>query len=104
MAKKKRRYRDVESMTDEEFEALTREIAGERVELPEMAFDSRYMEWSDNPTPSGGDYSIAYYYDEKGELCEKAKAEMVNIVEYKKGGERINEHYGIIGRESRKES
>ena len=89
-------YRDVEKMTDAEFEALSREIAGEQVKLPERAFDPRYMEKSDNPTPSGGDYSIAYYYDGEGNLCEKAKAERVNIVEYKKGGERINEHYAFL--------
>jgi hypothetical protein len=94
---KKKKYRDVESMTDEEFEALTREIAGEQVQVPEIAFDPRYMERSDNPTPSGGDYSIAYYYDDDGP-CEKDKANRVNIVEYKKGGIRINEHYGLLGR------
>ena len=35
MAKNKSKYRDVESMTDEEFEALTREIAGPHVEFHE---------------------------------------------------------------------
>jgi hypothetical protein len=99
---KKKKYRDVESMTDEEFEALTREIAGEQVQVPEIAFDPRYMERSDNPTPSGGDYSIAYYYDDDGP-CEKSKANRVNIVEYKKGGIRINEHYGLLGRNGKKD-
>jgi hypothetical protein len=94
---KKKKYGDVESMTDEEFEALNREIAGEQVQVPEIAFDPRYMEMCDNPTPSGGDYSIAYYYDDDGP-CEKDKANRVNIVEYKKGGVRINEHYGLLGR------
>lgn len=89
-------YRDVEKMTDAEFETLTREIAGEQVKIPEIAFDSRYMEKRDNPTPSGGDYSIAYYYDEEGSLCEKQKATRVNIVEYRKGGERVNEHYALL--------
>ena len=94
---KKKNYRDVESMTDAEFEALTREIAREQVMIPEIAFDPRCMEMRDNPTPSGGDYSIAYYYDDDGP-CEKSKANRVNIVEYKKGGIRINEHYGLLGR------
>ena len=57
MAKEKSKYRDVESMTDEEFEALTREIAGPRMELNEPQCDPRYTERHDNPTPSGGDYS-----------------------------------------------
>lgn len=94
---KKKKYRDVESMTDEEFEALTREIAGEQVMIPEIAIDPRYMEKSDSPTPSGGDYSIAYYYDDDGP-CEKSKANRVNIVEYKKGGIRINETYALLDR------
>lgn len=88
--------REVEKMTDAEFEALTREIAGEQVKVQEVGFDPRFMEMRDNPTPSGGDYSIAYYYNEEGSLCEKQKATRVNIVEYKKGGERINEHYALL--------
>jgi hypothetical protein len=94
---KKKKYKDVESMTDEEFEALTKEIAGPQVDIPESEPYPRFTERSDNPTPSGGDYSIAYYYDDDGP-CEKSKANRVNIVEYKKGGIRINEHYGLLGR------
>lgn len=100
MAKKKRN-RDVESMTDEEFRAIIEEIAGPRADIPEPTFDSRYMERSDNPTPSGGDYSIAYYYNDDGP-CEKNKANRVNIVEYKKGGIRINETYALLGRSGKK--
>lgn len=98
---KKKKYRDVESMTYAEFEALTREIVGEQVKIPEIAFDPCYMEKRDDPTPSGGDYSIAYYYDDDGP-SEKSKANRVNIVEYKKGGIRINEHYGLLGRNGKK--
>ena len=89
-------------MTDEEFEALKREIYGETVVRPEREPDLRFTERSDNPTPSGGDYSIAYYYNEDGIPCEKSKADFVNIVEYKKGGIRINEHYGLLGRNGKK--
>ncbi|MBQ9650244.1 MAG: hypothetical protein IJV25_07455 [Prevotella sp.] len=92
---KKKKFRDVESMTDEEFEALTREIAGEQVKIPEIAFNPRFTERSDNPTPSGGDYSIAYYYNDVGP-CKKSRANRVNIVEYKKGGIRINETYALL--------
>ena len=88
-------------MTDEEFEALKREIYGETVARPEKEPDPRFTERSNNPTPSGGDYSIAYYYDDDGS-CEKSKANRVNIVEYKKGGIRINEHYGLLGRNGEK--
>ena len=44
----------------------------------------------DEPTPNGGDYSIAYYYDEQNRPCKKAVASLVNIVEYKKDGECVN--------------
>ena len=49
------------------------------------------------------DYSIAYFYDDDGCPCEKSKATMINIVEYKKGGIRINEHYGYLGGNNQKE-
>ncbi len=49
MEKKKRKYRDIESMTDEEFKALTREIAGPRVEFYEPKYYPRYTERHDNP-------------------------------------------------------
>ena len=88
--------KEILEMSDEEFEALTRKIVGEPVKKPEIKFDPRYMERSDNPTPNGGDYSIAYYYNEDGELCEKKNAARVNIVEYKKGGVRINETYALL--------
>ncbi len=80
-------------MTNQEFERRCLRITGERVELPDIPFNPRYMEKLDNPTPNGGDYSIAYYYNDNGP-CEKDKATRMNIVEYKKGGIRINEHYG----------
>lgn len=44
----------------------------------------------DGPTPNGGDYSIAYYYDEQNRPCKKAVAYLVNIVEYTKDGEYVN--------------
>ena len=100
MAKKNR---NIETMTDEEFEKLLDEVAGERAEIQEPIIDPRFTERSDNPTPSGGDYSIAYYYDEDGFPCEKSKADFMNIVEYKKGGIRVNEHYGVIGRNGKKD-
>lgn len=89
-------------MTDEEFEVLKKKIYGETFAHPEKEPDPRFTERSDSPTPCGGDYSIAYYYDEEGFPCEKNKADFVNIVEYKKGGIRINEHYGLLGRNGKK--
>ena len=100
----KNKYRDVESMTDEEFKALIREIAGPRVEFHEPQCDPRYTKRHDNPTPSGGDYSIAFYYDEEHNPCTREEAWFINIVEYTADGERICEHYGLTERASYKDS
>ena len=68
---KKKKYRDVESMTDAEFEALTREIAGEQVVVPEIAFDPRYMEKRDNPTiVKGNYYASGSHHDDKSRHIE----------------------------------
>lgn len=88
--------KNIESMTDEEFDKLLDEVAGERAEVREPLRDPRFTETSNNPTPSGGDYSVAYYYDENGKPCVKAEAYRVNIIEYMKNGTRINETYGIL--------
>lgn len=63
----------------------------------EESVDSPYTERHDGPTPSGGDYSVAYYYNDDGP-CTKEQATRVNIVEYTKKGKRINEVYGILGK------
>ncbi len=48
------------------------------------------------PTPNGGAYSVAYYYDDHRMPCEKSKARRVEIVEYSKQGERICSTYGFV--------
>lgn len=82
-------------MTDEEFRRRCLKIAGKKVDVP-MYKETPYTERSDNPTPSGGDYSIAYFYDKNGRPCTKNNAVRVNIVEYKSGGIRINETYAKL--------
>lgn len=49
----------------------------------------------DGVTPSGGDYSIAYFYDKDGTLCLKGSAIRISIVEYTENGDRINETFVI---------
>ena len=58
-------------MTDKEFEAILEEVAGERSEK-EQVFDARFCEREEGKTPNGGDYSVAYYYDEDGNPVESA--------------------------------
>lgn len=54
-----------------------------------------YCERHDGPTPYGGDYSIAYYFNAEGEPCPKEMAKRMRIVEYTSEGERVNEVYGF---------
>lgn len=82
-------------MTDKEFNQPISEAAGERAKNIELKPDPRYTETRRGRTPSGGAYSIAYYYDEDGLPCPKAKAKSVHIVEYAESGERVNEVYGV---------
>lgn len=67
------------------------------VESQEEYAESPYSERSEGATPLGGDYSIAFFYDENHNPCEKGKAKFVNTVIYDKGGKRVNEVYGRLG-------
>ena len=48
-------------------------------------------------TPSGGDLSVAYFFDKDGNKCNRSNAYSMNIIEYTKDGVRVNEHYGMLG-------
>lgn len=96
MSRKAKKYKSVEEMTDEEFERLLDEDAGERAEEVEMERDPRFTETHYGLTPSGGAYSVAYYYGEDGMPCRREEAVRVNIVEYSKEGYRINETYALL--------
>jgi len=73
-------------MTEEERERLLDAL--ERWE--EKYCQSGETERVDEPTPSGGDYSVAYYYDKDHRPCKKKDAYFVKIVEYKADGTSIN--------------
>lgn len=62
--------------------------------------DTEFTETHKGPTPSGGAYSTAYFYDEDGYPCKREEASFMNIVEYSAEGVRINEHYGMKGKAS----
>ena len=98
MAKKKT-YKRIEDMTDEEWKKRLDEFYSTLTpgESSEEKADPRFTERHDGTTPLGGDYSIAYYYDADHKPCEKAKAKFMNIVIYDKHGRRINEVYGKLG-------
>ena len=78
---------DYSNMSDEEFLR-----PGKKEQFPPK--ENEYMEIQYGETPSGGDLSIAYFYDENHIPCLKSKARYMNIVEYTKDGVRVNEHYG----------
>lgn len=65
---------------------------------PFPPIDNEFCESCIAPTPSGGDYSTAYFYDAEGNPCKRADAVFMNVVEYTKDGRRINETYGKSGR------
>ena len=96
MSSKAKKNKSVEEMTDEEFERLLDEDAGERAEEAVMTRDPRFTETHYGPTPSGGAYSVAYYYDEEGMPCRRETATSVNIIEYSEEGYRINETYALL--------
>lgn len=72
-----------------------------KIQIPE---DTEFTETHKGPTPSGGAYSTAYFYDGDGCPCKREEASFMNIVEYSAEGVRINEHYGMMGSASRKDS
>lgn len=63
-----------------------------KIKIPE---DTEFSETHKGPTPNGGAYSTAYFYDANHNPCKKEDAKYMNIVEYSAEGERINESYGI---------
>lgn len=83
---------DFNKMTDEEF---FRPAEPESVQ-PFPPKESEFIEIHRHKTPSGGDLSIAYFYDKDGVPCSRDKAHHMNIVEYKNDGTRINEFYGVL--------
>ena len=83
-------------MTAKEAERLLDEIAGERAKITEQKPDPRFTETCYGKTPTGGDYSVAYYYDDSGNPCLTQDATAVNITEFTKDGDRINETYAKL--------
>lgn len=61
-----------------------------------MAKDIIPFERKEGAISPGAVYSIAYFYDEDGYPCNKEDAVRINIVEYDKNDERINETYGLV--------
>ena len=56
-------------------------------------------ERKDGPTPRGGDYSEAFYFDENGRPCPKEEASYVDIHEYTNDGRLIGTVHGICAKD-----
>lgn len=80
----------LDSLSDEEF---FRPGKSEKFDMEDTPYTKTVIEH----TPSGGAFSRAYYYDNDMKPCIPEKAAFVNIVEYDKDCNRINEVYGRIG-------
>ena len=55
-----------------------------------------YHQRIEEPTPNGGAYSIAYYYDSEGMPCPAAKASNIEILEFDIHDQIIFRTYGVI--------
>lgn len=83
---------DFSKMTDDEFFR-----PADPKDLPPFPpEENECIEIHRHKTPSGGDLSIAYFYDENGTPCPRNMAHRMNIVEYKNDGTRVNECYGVL--------
>ena len=60
---------------------------------------SVYREISVGPTPKGGDYADAYYYDKNHELTSREKAYWIDIHELCFDGRMLGTVWGIYGQE-----
>lgn len=102
--------KDIDNLTDEEVDNKIRGELGVDFNVPEsiefdyskiqIPNDTEFTETHKGPTPSGGAYSTAFFYDDDGCPCKREEASYMNIVEYSAKGERINEHYGMMGKVS----
>lgn len=94
--KRNKRGFDIEKMSEAQWDRLLDEVAGPRADV-ELKPDPRFSERDKDPTPSGGDYSIAYFYDAEHKPCQRELAKYINIIEYKHDGTRVNETYLVLG-------
>ena len=102
---------NIDNLSTEELKDLVIEGSMHKRQLPvydyskiQIPKDTEFTETHKGLTPSGGVYSTAYFYDEDGCPCKREEASFMNIVEYSAEGARINEHYGMMGSASRKDS
>ena len=51
---------------------------------------------TEGPTPAGGAYAIAYWFDSDGRPCEPADARSVEVVEYDEAGHAIARTYAEL--------
>ena len=71
----------------------------EQIQDVGLPANTEYCEVHKGTTPNGGDYSVAYFYDKEHKPCKRKDAKFVNIIEYSKSGDRVNEAYATIGQE-----
>lgn len=57
--------------------------------------NNNYSKRINEPTPNGGVYSIAYFFDENRKPCIEDKAKFIDIIEYDKDDIPISRTYCI---------
>ena len=55
----------------------------------------------DGPTPAGGAYAIAYFFDDDGTACPEEDAVEMRIIEYDESDKSIAFTYGEIDQEAK---
>ena len=98
---------NIDNLSTDELKDLVIEGCMHKMQIPvydysiiQIPKDTEFTETHKGPTPCGGAYSTAYFYDEDGCPCKREEASFMNIVEYSAEGVRINEHYGMTGKVS----
>lgn len=82
-----------ENMTEDEF---FRQVPRKKLSKPQGA--PSYSERAEGPTPNGGAYSMAFYYDDNGNPAPKSEATRCNIIEFDENDNFVNETMGILGK------
>ena len=65
-------------------------------EILELYPETEWRKTSIGKSPLGGDFTVADFFDEKGNPCPQEKASSVIIHSYKRDGTFVGSNYGIL--------
>ncbi len=56
---------------------------------------------TEGPTPNGGAYSIAYWFDDNNNPVDKEQAQKAEIIEFSNNGQQISRTYAFLDKPRR---